>query len=138
MAAGVAIDIGGTLYVTSSLHNSVVKITPDGTLRAFVGGGPAGFRDGKGADAQFFMPEGIAVDAQGNLYVADKFNHRIRKVSPEGAVSTLAGTGEAGHHDGSGTQAQFSSPSGVALDKTAYSTWQIRPITAFAGSRRRA
>ena len=117
MASGVALDADGNVYITSSLNNSVVKIDTKGVRTTLAGGGPSGFRDGKGADAQFYLPEGIAVDADGQLYVADKFNHRIRRVSPDGVVTTFAGTGEAGHRDGAASEAQFSSPSGVAFDK---------------------
>ena len=75
--------------------------------------------DGSGSDAQFNLPHGMASDAQGNIYVADSFNHTIRKITPEGVVSTLAGgAGEAGYADGTGTAARFNEPWGVTVDHT--------------------
>ena len=58
----------------------------------------------------------MAVDSDGNVYVADFYNHRIRKITSAGVVGTLAGSGTAGHHDATGTEAQFNGPSGVAVD----------------------
>lgn len=79
----------------------------------------SGAADGTGAAARFFSPADVAVDGGGNVYVADTKNHLIRKVTPAGVVSTLAGrAGSAGSADGTGTAAAFSSPSGVALDGT--------------------
>ena len=80
------------------------------------GSGEAGFGDGQGAQAHFNEPASVAVDGDGNIIVADIFNHRIRKISPDGNVSTLAGSGEAGFGDGQGAQAHFCSPGGVAVD----------------------
>ena len=68
--------------------------------------------------AQFSNPSSVAVDSSGILYVADTGNHRIRKITSEGVVTTLAGTGTAGHHDATGTEAQFHYPSGVAVDSS--------------------
>ena len=71
--------------------------------------------DGQGASARFNLPTGIAVDNDGNVYVADLFNHKIRKISPDGTVSTLAGS-TLGYKDGTGTNAQFGGPLDLALD----------------------
>eukprot|EP00959_Pyramimonas_sp_CCMP1952_P082446 1722934-Pyramimonas_sp.AAC.1 len=76
-----------------------------------------GYQDGEGTVAKFDRPFGVAVDGEGNVIVADNGNHRIRKISPQGLVSTLAGTGERGHQDGEGTAAQFNEPRGVAVDR---------------------
>ena len=86
------------------------------TLPWLIGSGVAGFADGSGTAAQLNYPIGVAVDLAGNVYVADTYNHRIRKISPSGVVSTLAGSGVRGFADGSGTAAQFYYPLGVAVD----------------------
>ncbi|VDA99758.1 hypothetical protein S1OALGB6SA_831, partial [Olavius algarvensis spirochete endosymbiont] len=77
------------------------------------GTGTEGFADGIGTEAQFNRPGGVAVGSYGNVYVADSNNHRIRKITPAGVVSTLAGTGTRGFADGTGTEAQFDLPFGV-------------------------
>jgi DNA-binding beta-propeller fold protein YncE len=74
------------------------------------------YRDGEGSIAQFSSPSGVAVDAGGNVIVADAENNRIRKITPQGQVSTLAGTGEEGDRDGEGDITQFNLPCGVAIN----------------------
>ena len=74
------------------------------------------FHDGPALEAKFFNPNETAVDATGNVYVADQENHRIRKISPAGVVTTLAGSGTPDYADGTGTAASFNSPRGVAVD----------------------
>jgi sugar lactone lactonase YvrE len=119
---GLAIDAKGNLYVGDSDNNRIRKVTPEGEVSTFAGsaGKPdkGGFADGKGAAAQFDYPSGIAIDAAGNLYVADYHNNCIRKVTPEGEVSTLAGdvAGEKGFVDGPGSTAEFQWPNGIAID----------------------
>lgn len=80
------------------------------------GNGQAGVGDGMGASARFSSPHGICIDPAGNLYVTDTGNHMIRKVSPAGLVTTVAGTNQAGFHDGPASTARFSSPVGICLD----------------------
>ena len=107
----------GTLYLTDAGDNNRIRmIQPDGRV-ATVAGSKEGFADGIGLAAAFNTPSGLALDSDGNLYVADTGNHAIRKISKLGAVTTLAGTGIAGFRDGPGTQAQFNGPIGVAVDQ---------------------
>ncbi|MFY9225559.1 MAG: hypothetical protein WAQ98_22975 [Blastocatellia bacterium] len=79
-----------------------------------------GFADGVGRDAKLYYPEAIAIDLADNIYVADTKNHRIRKISPKGEVSTIAGSGELGYSDGAGHIAKFNNPSGITVDKQGY------------------
>ncbi len=78
--------------------------------------GVAGVQDGAGSTARFNSPHGIACDRQGNIYIADRYNHRIRKINPAGTVSTIAGTGVIGGTDGPGSSATFNEPWAVACD----------------------
>jgi sugar lactone lactonase YvrE len=116
--SGVAVDGSGTLYVADTGNATIRKITPAGVVTTLAGSPISrGSHDGVGGGAQFNQPTDLAVDATGNLYVADTFNATIRKVAPDGTVSTLAGTpGSRGDADGAGAAAQFNNPSGIALD----------------------
>lgn len=114
---GLARSGNGTLYVADAGDNNLVRlIRPDGSV-ATVAGSVEGFADGAGTRAAFHTPSGLSLDQFGNLYVADTGNHAIRKISPQGVVSTLAGTGTPGYRDGPGAQAQFNGPIGVAVDQ---------------------
>lgn len=113
---GVAVDANGNVYVADGVNQRIRKITPGGAVSTLAGSGTAGFADGVGATAQFRNPTGIAVDASGNVYVGDVTNHRIRKITPNGVVSTLAGDGTSGLVDGTGTAAKFHGPFGVTVD----------------------
>jgi sugar lactone lactonase YvrE len=113
---GVALDANGNVYVADGVNQRIRKITTGGAVSTLAGSGTAGFADGIGATAQFRNPTGIAVDASGNVYVGDVTNNRIRKITPNGVVSTLAGDGTSGLADGTGTAAKFSSPSGLTVD----------------------
>jgi sugar lactone lactonase YvrE len=121
---GVAVDGSGNLYVANSgssgnnITFTISKITPDGAVTTLAGKkGVKGSANGKGCAAQFYFPQGVAVDNSGNVYVADSGNNTIRKITPAGVVTTLAGTaGVEGSTDGTGDAAQFCCPSGVALD----------------------
>ena len=113
---GVAVDNDGAVYVADAGEsNRIQKIAPDGTVTTLAGG-KEGFADGGGSQASFHTPSGLAIDSAGNLYVADTGNNRIRKVTPEGVVSTIAGDGFTGYVDGAAAQAQFNGPIGVAVD----------------------
>ncbi|MCX6954222.1 MAG: hypothetical protein NTV51_18890, partial [Verrucomicrobia bacterium] len=115
-----AADASGNLFVTDTFNHTVRRISRDGVVTTVAGSvRVSGTADGTGTAARFSSPNGIALDASGNLYVADRGNHSIRKVTPAGVVTTLAGlTGTAGATDGKGAAARFSSPSGVAVDAT--------------------
>ena len=113
---GVTGDASGNLYITDRDNNRIRKITPGGTITTFAGSGIAGSTDGSGAAASFNGPTGIAADVAGNIYVADSYGNKIRKITPGGVVSTLAGSGAQGANDGSATTASFGSPTGVAVD----------------------
>ncbi|MEK6152733.1 IPT/TIG domain-containing protein [Flavobacteriaceae bacterium 3-367] len=110
----VAVDAGGNVYVSDTKNHKIRKITPSGVVSTLAGS-IGGFANGTGENAQFDNPFGVAVDTEGNVYVADENNHKIRKITPNGSVSTLAGSTQ-GFVDGTGTNAQFFLPSGVALD----------------------
>ncbi len=86
------------------------------TVSTLAGSGNAGLTNGTGANAAFSSPTGTAVDAQGNVYVTDSFNHLIRKINPAGVVTTFAGSGALGFSGGTATTAQFYSPNGIATD----------------------
>jgi len=115
---GLATDAGGNVYVTDSLNYTIRKVTPAGVVTTLAGTARAsGSEDGTGGVARFNNPTGLAIDASGNVYVADSNNHTIRKITPAGVVTTLAGTaGVSGGEDGAGAAARFSSPAGLATD----------------------
>ncbi|MFA7345290.1 MAG: carboxypeptidase regulatory-like domain-containing protein [Terrimicrobiaceae bacterium] len=115
---GMDADAGGNLYVAEAGSHRIRKVTPEGGVAAFSGSaGFAGSADGSGVAAFFNQPSDVAVDAAGNVYVADAGNHAIRKISTGGAVTTLAGTmGAKGSLNGSGASAKFQSPQGIAVD----------------------
>jgi len=116
LPAGVAVDGDGNIYVADGGNNKIKKITPNGEVSTLAGSGEQGQEDGNGADAQFEDPVDVAVDASGNIYVADSDNNKIRKITPNGNVTTLAGSGDYGFVDGTSGVAQFTDPQGVAVD----------------------
>jgi sugar lactone lactonase YvrE len=143
---GVAIDASGNLFVADTSNQRIRKVTSAGVVSTLAGSGAPGAADGVGTSASFNNPYGVAVDATGVVYVADYSNHLIRKITPAGVVSTLAGTGTAGSANGTGTNASFNSPRGLAIDANGavfvadYGNHLIRKITsegvvsAFAGT----
>ncbi|HKF42809.1 MAG TPA: S-layer homology domain-containing protein [Thermoanaerobaculia bacterium] len=117
ISLGVAVDGAGNAYVSDPDFNRILKISPSGAVTTLAGTGDSGNADGTGTTtASFRHPAGLAVDEQGNVYVADRDNHTIRKITAEGRVTTLAGTGKTGSSNGLGTAASFNSPTGLALD----------------------
>jgi streptogramin lyase len=115
-----AVDGSGDIYVGDTGSYTIRKILPSGAVSTLAGkAGEIGSSDGFGSAARFAQPMGIAVDAFGNIYVADRLNCTIRKITPEGEVSTLAGKpGVSGRSDGIGSAATFCNPCGVAVDDT--------------------
>ncbi|MGE5108593.1 MAG: IPT/TIG domain-containing protein [Sphingobacteriales bacterium] len=113
---GIATDGSGNVYVADRSNQRIRKITPAGVVTTLAGNSTAGYKDSTGKLAQFDYPQGVAADGSGNVYVSDEYNHRIRKITPAGAVSTLAGDGTAAYKEGTGTLAQFYYPHGVATD----------------------
>ena len=115
---GVAVDASGNVYVADSDNSVIRKITAGGVVTTLAGtAGLAGATNATGVAARFNVPQDVAVDASGTLYVADTGNNTIREVTPAGVVTTLAGTaGLTGFTDGTGAAAQFNSPQGVAVD----------------------
>ncbi|MEQ1751009.1 MAG: choice-of-anchor D domain-containing protein, partial [Prosthecobacter sp.] len=115
---GLALDIAGNLFVADTLNSTIRKITPAGVVTTFAGtAGQVGNVNGTGAAARFDRPCALCFDSTGNLYVADRGNHTIRKITQSGVVTTLAGkAGQSGHKDGSGTSALFDTPRGIVYE----------------------
>jgi sugar lactone lactonase YvrE len=110
----IAIDTDGNVYVTDSSNYKIRKITADGMVSTLAGS-TQGFADGIGTQAQFYFPQGVTTDVTGNIYVADSNNYKIRKITPAGFVTTIAGS-TVGFADGIGDVAQFVYPTGLATD----------------------
>ncbi|MCZ6750920.1 MAG: hypothetical protein O7E51_03730 [Acidobacteria bacterium] len=129
---GLAVDAAGNLYIADEENHRIRKVSPDGIITTVVGNGTrTGVIDGEGGDpaddlgdggpatsASLNSPSGVAVDAAGNLYIADSDNDRVRKVSPDGIITTVAGNGNSAFSGDGGpaTSASLSSPAGVAVD----------------------
>lgn len=116
--SGLAIDKAGDVIVADTGANAIRKISHEGVVAILAGDGTAGFRDGAAGQARFNGPIGVAVDKAGNVYVADTYNDRIRLITPDGQVKTLAGGSAPGFADGQGVSAAFDTPCGLALDRT--------------------
>ncbi len=135
---GIAVDSAGSIYVADTGNAMIRKITSEGLVSTLAGSaGYANSFDGQGTNAQFFQPQALTVDRAGNVFVADTWNHTIRKISMGGAVTTRAGlAGNPGSLDGSVTKARFNSPTGIAVDSATnlyvadFSNHTIRRITA--------
>ena len=131
-----AVDASGNLYVSDVGNALVRKVTPTGVVSTVAGSGAAGFAEGIGAAASFNFNLGVTVDASGTVYVGDTGNRRIRKVTPGGVVTTLAGSGATAYADGTGAAASFGAPYGVAADATGsvyvadYLNRRIRKVTS--------
>ena len=112
---GVAVRRDGTIVVADTMNDGIRLVYPNGDVTTLAGNGEGGFADGNGPGARLSGPHGIAVRQDGAIVVSDTGNNRIRLVTPEGDVTTLAGNGERGLADGSGLDARFDIPFGVAV-----------------------
>ena len=112
----IAIDQSGNVYVADHDNHLIRKITSAGVVSTFAGSGNAGSANGTGTSASFNNPRDIDFDASGNIYVCDKTNHLIRKITSAGVVSTYAGSGSTGSTNGTGTSASFNTPAGLVFD----------------------
>lgn len=118
--SGITVDDDGNLYVADTGNNVIRRVGPSGEMSTLAGTpGVAGHADGEGTAATFDHPGGIAIDRARNLYVADTGNNTIRKITPAGVVTTLAGSAKSdtGSADGIGTAARFEEPGGIAVDR---------------------
>lgn len=117
---GLALDAAGNLFVGEGVANNIRKVTPAGGVTTFAGqqgGGTGAYLDGNGTAARFNNPTALVFDAAGNLFVCDRLNYVIRKISPTGDVSLVAGlAGTAGTTDGTGTAARFTNPRSISID----------------------
>ena len=135
-----AVDTSGNVYVAEAASSNLIrKITPDGMVSTFAGSSSesGGYADGAGRAAQFRLPFGVAVDNKGNVFVADKGNMIIRKITSDGNVTTFAGSsGEQGKLDGETTSARFAFPWDLALDREnnlyVIDGWAVRKIDTHA------
>ncbi|MEW6159550.1 MAG: immunoglobulin domain-containing protein [Verrucomicrobiota bacterium] len=130
------LDAGGNIYVSEFNAHTIRKITPHGVTTTIAGSGRPGFKDGPALEAEFNRPAGIGLDRTGNLYVTEWLNHTVRKISPDGRVTTLAGSANApGLKNGRGNEARFHTPDGICADPdgnlyvTEYGNHTIRKIT---------
>lgn len=113
---GIAVDAAGVVYVADQTNNAIRKITPAGKVTTLAGNGVAGYVDGAGTVARLNKPNDVAVDAEGNLYIVELNNHCVRKITPAGLVTTIAGSKTPGYADGAGASALFNTPSGLTID----------------------
>jgi trimeric autotransporter adhesin len=117
---GIAVDSEGNLYICETSQGLIRKVTSVGVISTIAGNGTHGYSGdgGQATLAQLYLPRAIAVDSTGNLFIADTDNHRIRKVTLDGVITTIVGNGTAGYSgdDGRATSAQLSRPSDVAVD----------------------
>ncbi len=115
--SGLCCDVNGNIFVADKANHRIRKITPSGVVTTFAGS-ISGYLDANGTAAMFYNPTGICITTSGDFYITDSGNHRIRKITSSGTVTTLAGSGAADFADGVGNTASFSTPTGVCVDAT--------------------
>jgi hypothetical protein len=126
---GIALKPADTLVLLDNIGANVFQLTPSGTFSVLAGTGSLGYYDAPAASAQFSSATGVAIDANGNILVADEANQRIRMISPAGMVSTIAGSGTAADVDSTGTAAAFYYPHGIAIDKKSGIIYVLEPMS---------
>lgn len=112
---GIAVGPDGTVYVADTCNDCIRKITPDGVVTTLAGTNTSGYVDSMGAAARFYRPWALDVGSDGYIYVADRYNYRIRRVSPAGVVTTVAGTGSSTRTDGRGNVSGHQDDLGIAV-----------------------
>ncbi|MEZ5194965.1 MAG: hypothetical protein R2764_00780 [Bacteroidales bacterium] len=115
---GICLDAQGNLYLADAYNHRIRKISTEGVVSTYAGTGTAGYLDGPADEARFNQPINICMDGDGNMFVSDFLNQRIRKISSDMIVTTIAGTGIAGLQEGPVDQAKFNYPRGICLDDT--------------------
>ena len=132
---GICTDGIGNIYVADANDNKIRKVNQLGTVTTLAGSGILGATDGTGNNASFYNPHGVYSDATGNIYVADTWNHKIRKISAQGDVTTFAGSGMAGSTDTTCVTASFNVPHGICIGASGevyvadFNNHKIRKIT---------
>ena len=137
---GVAVDNNGNLYIADYGNNCIRKVATNGIIATVAGNGSAGYAGdgGQATEAQLNKPYGVAVDSNGNIYIADYGNNRIRKVTADGIITTVAGNGSGGYagDGGQATEAQLNQPRGIAVDNNDniyiidFGNYRIRKVAA--------
>jgi sugar lactone lactonase YvrE len=115
---GIVLDASGNIYASDNGNNLIMKLTPGGTSSIFAGNGTKGSMDGQGTSASFNDPLDLGIDGSGNIFITDLISDKIRKLTPGGLVTTVAGNGSKGASNGPAAQASFFAPDGVAADKS--------------------
>jgi hypothetical protein len=143
---GLAFNSAGDLFVARFSTHLISRITPAGVVTTFAGTGSVGGTDGTGTEASFNQPTGLAFNSAGDMFVTERDGHRIRRITPAGVVTTFAGTGSVGGTDGTGTEASFNQPTGLAFnsagdlfvaEQSGHRIRRITPagvVTTFAGT----
>ncbi len=114
--SALAIDSAGNLVVADTGNHAIRRVTPAGVVTTLAGDGQPGYSDGKGGAARFNGPVGVALGQDGSVFVADTYNDRIRKIAPDGTVTTVAGDGVPGELDGPALAARFDTPTALVVD----------------------
>ena len=114
---GIAVGYDGSIFVADTYNYTIRRISVDGIVSTLAGSaGKSGYVDGNGNDARFSDPQGICVNSKGIIFVADRWNNCIRRITQDGTVTTFAGSGKSGFMDGTLHQAQFNNPYNITVD----------------------